>query len=158
MLRRATSHSMGNEQGPLGQYWTHLGLVGPRRAPYWPHKPCYRKYIARRHPLDGDNDTSPPLPCGRQRWMHQVLTITQLQRLMQLHPSPSTEPSGPRLQLRLSLMLTPRVKSSTNNQVPQHPVNWCLVQRQEHRERIRGATKSSSVVEGSRLHSNLECG
>ena len=25
----------------MGQHGTHLGPVGPRLAPYWPHEPCY---------------------------------------------------------------------------------------------------------------------
>ena len=26
----------------MGPTWAHLGPVGPRWAPWWPHKPCYQ--------------------------------------------------------------------------------------------------------------------
>ena len=32
------------EQSSCGQHGAHLGPVGPRLAPRWPHKPCYQGY------------------------------------------------------------------------------------------------------------------
>ena len=26
----------------MGPTWAHLGAVGPKWAPLWPHKPCYQ--------------------------------------------------------------------------------------------------------------------
>ena len=43
-----------------------------------------------------------------------------------------------------------------SNTVPK--TNQWVVQRQEHRKRIREATKASNVIEGSQSHSCLECG
>ena len=31
------------EQSSWGQHGSHLGPVGPRWAPYWPHEPCYQE-------------------------------------------------------------------------------------------------------------------
>ena len=32
------------QQGSWGQHGAHLGPVGPRWAPCWPHEPCYQGY------------------------------------------------------------------------------------------------------------------
>ena len=32
---------MPRQQGSWGQHWAHLGLTGPRWAPWWPHELCY---------------------------------------------------------------------------------------------------------------------
>ena len=32
------------KQSSWGQQWAHLGTVGPRWAPCWPHEPCYQGY------------------------------------------------------------------------------------------------------------------
>ena len=31
------------KQSWWGQHWAHLGPVGPRWAPYWPHESCYKE-------------------------------------------------------------------------------------------------------------------
>ena len=33
------------KQSSWGQHGAHLGPVGPRWAPYWPHEPCYQGYF-----------------------------------------------------------------------------------------------------------------
>ena len=33
------------QQSSWGQHGAHLGPVGPRWAPCWPHEPCYRGYL-----------------------------------------------------------------------------------------------------------------
>ena len=38
---KARLNGVPREQGSRGQHGTHLGPVGSRRAPCWPHKPCY---------------------------------------------------------------------------------------------------------------------
>ena len=38
---RGTPRSTPREQSSWGQHSAHLGPVGPRWAPCWPHEPCY---------------------------------------------------------------------------------------------------------------------
>ena len=42
-----SDHSrLTQEQSPWGQHGAHLGPVGPRWAPCWPHEPCYQGMYA----------------------------------------------------------------------------------------------------------------
>ena len=34
----------------MGQHWVHLGPVGPRWAPCWPHEPCYQGSVYPHYP------------------------------------------------------------------------------------------------------------
>ena len=66
------------EQSSRGQHGAHLGPVGPRWAPFWPHEPCCRgtrqgagKYIRHRH---GNH-----CACRYLRYPMWVMLLTQCQ-------------------------------------------------------------------------------
>ena len=54
----------------MGPTWAHLGPVGPRWAPCWPHETCYEGRLTRHHMKH--NQTNHDLPYYNDRLMLQL--------------------------------------------------------------------------------------
>ena len=54
--RLSSVQNISQIESSWGQHGAHLGPVGPRWAPCWPHKPCYQGCLCKSHkPQNEDN-------------------------------------------------------------------------------------------------------